>query len=107
MDSSTPTGSTLVPIVSYSSRNIIRSKRLRGRELVRGKIVFWAALSLVCLSFSPFTTSSAVGQTAQPITINFDGLPTGTLVTNQYAQVKFSATNFSGGQGGSQGSDVY
>jgi hypothetical protein len=44
---------------------------------------------------------------AQPATINFDNLSTGTLVTNQYSQVKFSATNFSGGSGGPQGCDVY
>jgi hypothetical protein len=107
MDSSTHTGSTLIPIVSYFRLIIIRSKRLRGRELVRGKRVFWALLPFVYLSLSTFINSSAVGQTAQPITINFDTLATGALVTNQYSQVKFSATGFSAGSGGPFGYDLY
>jgi hypothetical protein len=44
---------------------------------------------------------------AQPVTINFDSLPTGTLVTNQFHQVKFSATGFSAGSGGPYGYDLY
>lgn len=107
MDSSIPTGSTLVPTVSYFSLIIIRSKWARGRELVRRKRVFWAVLSFVYLSLSPFINSSAVGQTAQPITINFDSLAAGAVVTNQYSQVKFSATGFSGGSGGPYGYDLY
>jgi hypothetical protein len=105
MDSSTHTASTPVSIVSYFS--LIRSKWSRGRELVCRKTALWAVLSLVYLSLSAFIHPSAVGQTAQPVTINFDSLATGALVTNQYQQVKFSATGFSAGSGGPFGFDLY
>ena len=100
MDSSTPSGSTLVPVVSYFSFIVIMSTWSRGRDLARGKRAFWTLLSLVYLSLSPFMNSSAVGQTPQPVTINFDTLATGALVTNQYQKVKFSASGFSAGSGG-------
>ena len=44
----------------------------------------------------------------QPVTINFDELPGGTLVTNQYLpRVALSATGFSAGSGGPNGDDLY
>src|SRR6266851_1351392 len=105
MDSSTSTGPTLVPIPSSFSL-IIRHKWSCGRELVRSRGGFSALLVFVCLSLSAFLNSSAVGQTAQPVTINFDSLATGAVVTNQYSQVKFSATGFSAGPGGPYGYDL-
>ena len=55
--------------------------------------------------------SSVVGQNvpdaAQPVTINFDSLPTNMIVTNEYTQLHFSGTGFSGGVGGPLGNDVW
>lgn len=107
MDSSSPTGSTPVPIVSYVGPTAIRSKQSRGWELSGRKKAFLALLSFIYLSFSVSMNSSVVGQTAQPVTIAFDSLPTGAVVTNQYSQVKFSSIGFSGGSGGPYGSDLY
>ena len=106
MDSSTFTGSKLTQTVSYFT-TLIRLKLSCGLEWILRKHLLGAMLGLVCLSISPVLESSSFGQnepdTAQQVTINFDNLPTNTLVTNQYAQVKLSGTGFSGGQGGPQG----
>lgn len=53
------------------------------------------------------STETTVTVNAQTVRINFDNLPSGTIVTNQYEQVKFSATWFSGGLGGPTGYDIY
>jgi hypothetical protein len=56
-------------------------------------------------------SQNAVGQnvpdTAQTVTINFDNLLTNTIVTNQYDQLHFSGTTYSGGQAGPQDNDVW
>lgn len=56
------------------------------------------------LAVSAAAWSSA---TAAPVTINFDNLPAGVVITNQFPEVKFSATFFSGGGGGPYGYDIY
>ena len=72
MDSSTSTGSKLTLVVS--SYNLIRCKQERNRFLRNeGR---WVFLFLVSLSLSFLNSSSAIAQTAQPVTINFDTLPT-------------------------------
>lgn len=107
MDSSLPTPSTLFSIVSSCSL-VRRSTR---RKLLCRKAALSGFLSLAYLSFAPFINAPVVGQnvpdSVQPVTINFDNLATNTIVTNQYAQVKFSATGFSAGSGGSSGFDLY
>jgi hypothetical protein len=102
MDSSSPTGPALVPIVLFS--NLTKSKWTLEKALVRRTGVLGAVLFLIYSSLS--LSSSAFGQTAQPITINFDSLASGAVVTNQYSQVKFSATGFGAGSGGAFGSDL-
>ncbi|HBB86297.1 MAG TPA: hypothetical protein DC047_01630 [Blastocatellia bacterium] len=106
MDSSLPTRSN--PFLIVSSTSLVRwSTR---RKLLCSKAL-WGFLSLAYLSFGPFINAPVVAQivpdSAQSVTINFDNLATNTIVTNQYEQVKFSGTNFSGGQGGPQGNDVW
>jgi len=65
-------------------------------------IVIHFVLSLALL-FAFAQNSTA----ADPVTINFDNLPAGTNVTNQYSQVTFSANGFSAGAGGPYGNNIY
>jgi hypothetical protein len=106
MDSSTSTGPRLVP--PFSSFNlIIRDRETHAQQVVRSRVGFSAFAALLLLLLSPCLKSSALAQTPQPVTINFDGLTTGTVVTNQYSQVKFSAMGFSAGPGGPNGWDLF
>jgi Tol biopolymer transport system component len=43
--------------------------------------------------------TTGANATASPVTINFDNLPIGTIITNQYPGVIFSGVGFSGGVG--------
>lgn len=104
MDPCTPIRLRLVRIVSFF--RMIKVKRSVGQTLIQHGRVSCAILSFVYLSLPLFLGSSVVGQTAQPVTINFDSLGTNTVVTNQYSQVKFSATGFGAGSGGAFGSDL-
>ena len=107
MDSSTRTASTLVSIVSYV--RLIR--RSRVGDLIYRRTVWWAVLLAAYLGVASFVISPVVGQkvpaTPQQVSINFDNLPTNIVVTNQYSQLHFSGTGFSGGPGGPQGFDVW
>ncbi len=63
--------------------------------------------SLLIVTFILFLPRSTSGQ-SQTTTINFDELPSGTLVINQYQpKVAFSATGFGAGSGGPYGFDLY
>jgi len=100
MDSSTATSFEALASILLISRQ--RSRELKS---LRRALLIGVAFGIVILN--PFAISTITAQNspdaAQTTTINFDNLPTGIIVTNQYPQVRFSGTNFSGGQGGGSG----
>jgi hypothetical protein len=106
MDSSSPLAAALTSTVPPFQPT---SKRMRACCLGR-KPAFPVLVTLI-LGFTFLMSSDVSGQnipdTVQAVTVNFDGLPTNTIVTNQYQQVKFSASGFSAGSGGPYGLDLY
>jgi hypothetical protein len=109
MHSSTASSFEALASILLISRQLISRQRSRELKSLRRALLIGVAFGSVILN--PFAISTITAQNspdaAQTTTINFDNLPTGIIVTNQYPQVRFSGTNFSGGQGGPQGYDVY
>lgn len=109
MDTSSFTRFSFLPIIAPNTRN--RSQRASAARSVSGQAKFRLILVWVWVGLASSVGSPASGQfvpdAAQPTTINFDGLPTNVVVTNQYSQLNFSGTGFSGGPGGPLGNDVW
>ncbi|HKC66350.1 MAG TPA: hypothetical protein VKB86_22090, partial [Pyrinomonadaceae bacterium] len=59
---------------------------------------FVLSLSIILIA-SEYTTAQDESASAAPVTINFDNLAPGTIVTNQYPDAVFSGMGFSGGVG--------
>lgn len=84
----------------------IKSQGLSNQEQFTYSILSFFVVLLFLIIFLSMPART-VGQ-AQSVTINFDNLPAGALVINQYQpKVIFSATGFGGGSGGPLGFDLY
>jgi len=94
----------IIPIRNVTPQRLFPRPRFSGEKNSTPILLSF----LILISNASFALAQNQPDSGTPVTINFDELPLGALVTNQYVpRVYFSATGFRAGAGGPNGSDLY